>query len=135
MIKDINLKQIDDSHDGTLSIAEAEDQIPFKIKRVYYIYDFKISKSKRGYHAHKELQQVIFALSGHFTLTLDDGTKKEKITLNDPNKGVLIDKCVWHTMKKFSKDCIIIVFASDLYNEDDYIRDYKEFICYLNEKY
>ena len=132
MIKYIYLKQINDAHDGTLSIAESEDQIPFKIKRVYYIYDFKTLESKRGFHAHKKLKQVIFALSGHFTLTLDDGLNKEITILNDPNKGVLIDKCVWHTMRDFSEDCIIIVFDSKLYSEDDYIREYKKFIQYLN---
>ena len=133
MKKDIYLKQINDFHDGTLSIAESENQIPFNIKRVYYIYDFKASKSKRGFHAHKKLKQVIFALSGYFTLTLDDGFKKETIILNDPNKGVFINKKVWHTMENFSENCIIIVFASEIYKEDDYIRDYKEFIRYIKK--
>ncbi len=133
MIKEIYLKQINDAHDGTLSIAEAEGQIPFKIKRVFYIYDFKTSKSKRGFHAHKKLKQVIFALSGYFTLTLDNGFNKETMILNDPNKGILIDRCVWHTMREFSEDCIILVFASELYREDDYIREYKSFIKYLNK--
>ena len=132
LIKEISLKRVMDSNDGVLSIAESENQIPFPIKRVYYIYDFKEKKSKRGFHAHKNLKQVIFSISGHFKLTLDDGYNKCSHILKDPNKGVYIDKWIWHTMDDFSKDCIIIVFASDLYQENDYIRNYNDFIKYIN---
>ena len=133
LFKEISLKKIKDLNDGVLSIAESENEIPFQIKRVYYIYDFKEKKSKRGYHAHKKLKQVIFSISGSFTLTLDDGFNKYSYTLSDPNRGVFIDKRIWHTMNDFSKDCIIIVFASDLYQEKDYIRDYNDFIEYINK--
>ncbi len=132
MINEIKLKKVIDSHDGVLSIAESGNEIPFKIKRVYYIYDFKTKKSKRGFHAHKNLEQVIFSISGEFSITLDDGEKKHTHTLNNPNKGVFIGKRIWHTMNNFSEDCIIIVFASELYREDDYIRDYNDFIEYIN---
>ena len=133
MHKPIILQQIIDSSDGVLSIAESEDKIPFKIKRIYYIYDFKTSKSKRGFHAHKKLQQVIFAISGFFTLTLDDGKEKTNHLLNNPNKGILIDKKIWHTMENFSDNCIILVIASDTFKESDYIRNYTDFINFIKK--
>ena len=133
MHKPIILQQIIDSSDGVLSIAESEDKIPFQIKRVYYIYDFKTSKSKRGFHAHKKLQQVIFAISGFFTLTLDNGKEKTNHLLNNPNKGILIDKKIWHTMENFSDNCIILVIASDTFNESDYIRNYTDFINFIKK--
>ena len=133
MHKPIILQQIIDSSDGVLSIAESEDKIPFQIKRVYYIYDFKTSKSRRGFHAHKKLQQVIFAVSGFFTLTLDDGKEKINHLLNNPNKGILIDKKIWHTMENFSDNCIILVIASDTFKESDYIRNYTDFINFIKK--
>ena len=133
MHKPIILQQIIDSSDGVLSIAESGDKIPFQIKRVYYIYDFKTSKSKRGFHAHKKLQQVIFAVSGFFTLTLDDGKEKINHLLNNPNKGILIDKKIWHTMENFSDNCIILVLASDIFKESDYIRNYTDFINFIKK--
>ncbi len=133
MVRTIILKQVVDSHDGVLSIAESKSEIPFQIKRVYHIYDFKVLKSKRGFHAHKKLQQVIFAISGSFTLTIDDGKNKTAHLLNNPNEGILIDNKIWHTMKDFSDNCIILVFASDFYEESDYIRKYKDFIKYIKK--
>ena len=131
MHKPIILKQIIDSSDGVLSIAESGTKIPFNIKRVYYIYDFKTLKSKRGFHAHKKLQQVIFAISGFFTLTLDDGKEKSYHLLNNPNEGILIDKRIWHTMENFSDNCIILVLASDNFEASDYIRNYNDFINFI----
>ena len=128
----INLTKIIDSHDGILSVAEAHKGIPFNIKRVYYIYGFESEKSIRGYHSHKTLEQVLFCISGSFYLKLDDGTNQYEQLMDDPNEGIFIGKNVWHTMEKFTNDCIIIVFASDYYDESDYIRDYKEFKNYLN---
>ena len=131
MYRPIILKQIIDSSDGVLSIAESGTKIPFNIRRVYYIYDFKTFKSKRGFHAHKKLQQAIFAISGFFTLSLDDGKEKSNHLLNNPNEGVLIDKRIWHTMENFSDNCIILVLASDNFKESDYIRNYDEFINFI----
>ena len=127
----INLTKIIDSHDGIISIAEENKDVPFNIKRVYYIYGFESEKSVRGYHAHKSLEQILFCISGSFCLKLDDGTNKHKLLMDDPNQGIFIGNNVWHTMEKFTNDCIIIVLASDYYNESDYIRDYKEFKNYL----
>ena len=124
----IILKEINDYPDGNLSVAEESKDIPFQIKRVYYIYDFSNEIATRGKHAHKNLEQVLFCISGSFKLLLDDGTTKMNIEMDTPNEGIYIGKYIWHTMWEFSKDCIILVLASDYFKESDYIRDYDEFI-------
>jgi len=129
----IELEQIVDDVDGVLSVAEGNSQIPFTIKRVYYIYGIHYSKSKRGFHAHKQLEQVVFCINGSFKLMVDDGTSKQYFYLNDPNCGIYIGKNLWHTMFDFSNDCIILVISSEIYEESDYIRNYDEFIEYINE--
>ena len=88
----------------------------------------------RGYHSHKSLKQVLFCISGTVSIELDDGINKVIKTLNNPNEGIYIGKNVWHTMQNFSDDCIILVFASDFYRESDYIRNYDDFIKYINRK-
>lgn len=130
----INLQFYNDFPDGNLVIGEAKKNIPFNIKRVYFINDLFNKKSTRGKHAHKKLQQVIFCINGHFSLNLDDGKNIQKILMNEAHKGVLLGPRLWHTMTKFSKDCVILVFASDYYKESDYIRNYDDFIKYVNKK-
>ena len=132
--KKIDLGQIIDSHDGKLSVAESDIDIPFEIKRVYYIYEFDSDKSVRGYHAHKSLEQVLFCISGSFTLRLYDGHNHYEEKLNKPNIGLFIGKYIWHTMHNFSDDCIILVFASDHFNESDYIRNYDDFNNIIRER-
>ena len=127
----IELKQIVDENDGVLSVAESMREIPFNIKRTYYIYGLTHSKALRGFHAHKKLEQVLFCINGSFKLMVDDGMNKKYFFLKDPNHGLYIGPKLWHTMFEFSKDCIILVFASDYYNESDYIRDYDEFKKYI----
>ncbi|KKT57854.1 MAG: WxcM-like protein [Candidatus Giovannonibacteria bacterium GW2011_GWC2_44_9] len=112
---------------GNLYVGEARKQIPFAIKRFYIISNVVSPKVVRGMHAHKKLEQAIFCLNGSFELSMDDGRKKWSIFMNNPAKGVLLRKKVWHSMSKFSKDCVTLVVASDYYNEDDYIRNYDEF--------
>ena len=131
--KKITLCQIIDSHDWKISVAESSKNIPFQIKRVYYIYDFDSDKSVRGYHAHKNLEQVLFCISGSFTLKLDDGFNTYEEDINEPHIGIFIGKYVWHTMHNFSDDCVILVFASDYFNESDYIRDYDDFLKTITE--
>ena len=126
--KHIKLKQIVDEKDGVLSIAESEREIPFHIKRVYYIYGLAYPKALRGYHAHKKLEQVIFCINGSFKLMVDDGKEKQYFFLSDPNHGIYVGPHLWHNMFEFSKDCVILVIASDYYDEADYIRDYDEFL-------
>lgn len=111
---------------GSLVSLEGNNNIPFEIKRVYYIYGVN-EKSPRGFHAHKELKQVIIALSGSVTLTIDDGQKKESVVLDSPNKGILIDTICWREMHDFTQDCVLLVLASGIYDRDDYINDYVEF--------
>lgn len=128
----IELPRIQDGKDGTISVAEYENHIPFEIKRVYYIYGLNNPEAIRGKHAHKELEQVLFCISGSCKIGLDDGTRKQDILLDQPNKGILLGTELWHTMREFSKNCILLVLASDIYNENDYIRDYDRFIENVN---
>jgi hypothetical protein len=123
----VKLKFFEDFPDGNLFIAEARKNIPFKIKRVYFINGFANKKAVRGKHAHKKLNQVIFCLNGSFDLNLDDGKRKQKIRLKDPSVGIILKPMLWHTMSGFSKDCVILVLADEWYKESDYIRDYQKF--------
>jgi len=134
LIKYIKLPIVDNLLKGKLSFMESNTHIPFNIKRIFYIYDIKDLTVIRGGHAHKTLQQVIFCLNGSFTLELDNGNEKEKTYLNKPNEGVMIEAKIWLTMKKFSKNTLIMVIASNYYDEIDYIRNYKEFQEYI-ERY
>jgi len=111
---------------GSLVALEGAKTVPFDIKRVYYIFDTKKGVS-RGFHAHKELVQVAVCVKGSCKMLLDDANSKEEVSLNSPSKAVLIDKMVWHEMHEFSEDCVLLVLASEHYDEADYIRDYQEF--------
>lgn len=117
---------------GNLSVIE-NDTIPFSIKRVYYLYDVPAG-SERGGHAHKELRQFLVALSGSFDVALNDGKEKRIITLNKPYEGLLINPGIWRELQNFSSGSICLVVASDVYIEDDYIRDFDEFLKYSNHK-
>lgn len=123
-IKIIDIPKITDPR-GNLAVIEG-DTIPFKMERVYYLYDVP-STSQRGGHAHKELRQLIIALSGSFDVVLDDGKEQKTITLNKPDKGLLIPTMVWRELENFSSGSVCMVVASMEFSEDDYIRDYNEF--------
>lgn len=129
----IKLQYHDDFPDGILVIGEAEKNVPFDIKRVYYISNLSNPKAVRGKHAHKELEQYIFCVSGSFRLHLDDGDKKQNITMDNPYFGIRLGPKLWHVMKKFSRDCVILVLASDYYDANDYIRDYNQFMEYIKK--
>jgi hypothetical protein len=129
----IKLQVFDDFPDGNLVIGEANKNVPFSIKRVYYINNLYNRKAERGKHAHKLLEQIIFCINGHFTLSLDDGEKKQSILMNNPIYGVRLGPKLWHTMTRFSSDCVILVLANDYFNESDYIRNYKEFLNYVKK--
>ena len=115
---------------GGLIALEENKNIPFKIKRVYYIFDTK-NGVRRGFHAHKNLEQVLICVNGSCEILLDDGKEKSIIKLENRNEGLFIEKMVWREMFNFSADCVLMVLASDYYDEKDYIRDYNEFKNYL----
>jgi hypothetical protein len=118
--------------DGNLVVGEVGKHIPFDIKRFYFINNISDPSSIRGRHAHKNLEQYIFSVQGAFTLDLDDGQIQQSIRLDTPGHGIRLGKLLWHTMRDFTPDNVILVVASDLYNEDDYIRDYETFLKHAN---
>jgi dTDP-4-dehydrorhamnose 3,5-epimerase-like enzyme len=128
----VTLPRIDDGIDGSISAAENFNHIPFAVKRVYYIYNLINRNAIRGKHAHKKLQQALFCINGSCEIGLDDGTLRQDITLDTPNTGIYLGVELWHTMKNFSNNCILLVLASEVYKKDDYIRDYDEFKKYIH---
>lgn len=130
----IKLQTIRDKDgDGDMFIAEATKNIPFKIKRVFFINSPKRRKSVRGNHAHKKFKQVIFCVNGSFFLNLDDGFIRQSILMDDPSVGVILGSKLWHTMTDLSRNCNILVLADDFYHEDDYLRNYSEFLEYIRK--
>jgi len=131
-VKYIELKENkdDDCNCGSLVAIESNIDIPFEIKRVFYIY--KVSKDQqRGEHAHKKTNQLLIALSGSCEITLDDGKNKESFILNSPKKALLQKNLVWGGMKNFSKDCVLMVLCDSFYDKEDYIYDYSEFLKWV----
>ena len=122
----INFPPLGDSR-GSLVALEGNKTIPFDIKRVYYIFDTEPGVA-RGFHAHKQLQQVAVCVTGKCRMILDDGNAREEAWLNSPTKGLVIKDMVWREMYDFSDDCVLLVLASEHYDEADYIRDYQEFL-------
>ncbi|MGN0828518.1 MAG: sugar 3,4-ketoisomerase [Akkermansia sp.] len=114
---------------GNITVVENGVSVPFGIKRVYYLYDVPGGES-RGGHAHKDLYQLIVAASGSFTVTLDDGKVKRTFLLNRPYQALMVVPGIWRTLDDFSSGAVCLVLASECYTEDDYIRDYDEFITY-----
>ena len=114
---------------GNIGVIE-NDTIPFNVKRVYYLFDIP-SGSRRGGHAHKKLKQVLIAISGSFDVVLKDGKSKETITLNRPDKGLLIENNIWRELENFSSGSVCLVLASEEFSEDDYIRNYKEYLSFV----
>lgn len=122
----IDLPKISDPR-GNLSFIEGKQQIPFRIKRVYYLYDVP-GGSDRGSHAHKNLHQFIVAISGSFDVVLNDGKEKKRFHLNRPYNGLYICPMMWRSLDNFSSGSVCMVLASEHYSAEDYIRDYEEFI-------
>ena len=122
----INFQTLGDER-GSLIAIEQGYNAPFDIKRVYYIFDTK-EGVERGFHAHINLKQIAIVVKGSCTFVLDDGIKREEIKLNNPNQGLFIEGVIWRKMKDFSSDCVLLVLASEHYDESDYIRDYSKFL-------
>jgi len=112
---------------GSLIALEPNNEIPFEIKRVYYIYD-TTSGTVRGHHAHRKLKQLLVATSGSCTIVCDDGKEKKEFVLDWPNKALYIEGLIWREMKNFSKGAVLMVLASEQYDEKDYIRNYDVFL-------
>ena len=112
---------------GSLIAIEEKNDIPFSIKRVYYIFDTQAGVT-RGLHAHRTLRQVLVCVNGSCKVRLDDGMEKISVPMDNGLQGLLVDPMFWHEMYDFSADCVLLVLASDFYDESDYIRDYGEFI-------
>lgn len=128
-VKIIEVPRVSDTR-GNLAVVE-KDCIPFAIKRVYYLYDVP-SDSYRGGHAHKNLYQFLIPLSGSFEVHLKDGKNEKTMTLNKANKGLLIVPGIWREIDNFSSGAVCLVLASEVYDEDDYIRNYKSFVKFKN---
>jgi|SRR5690554_567604 hypothetical protein len=114
---------------GNITIVEGNVNVPFDVKRIYYLYDIPGGED-RGGHAHKELRQLIVAASGSFNILLDDGKNKKIVTLNRPDYGLLVVPGIWRDLMDFSSGAICMVLASEGYSEDDYIRQYQDFEDY-----
>jgi dTDP-4-dehydrorhamnose 3,5-epimerase-like enzyme len=125
----IDLPKIHDAR-GNLTFAEGGRHVPFEFKRVYYLYDVP-GGAERGGHAHKDLHQLIIAMSGSFDIVLDDGREKKRIHLARSYYGLYVCPMIWREMDNFSSGAVCLVLASNLYDEADYYRDYKEFLKVL----
>ena len=123
-IQIISLPRIEDRR-GNLSVIEKE-VLPYEMKRVYYLYDVP-GGAERGGHSHIDQQEFLIALSGSFEVVLNDGEQETTVTLNIPNRGLLIPKGIWRELKNFSSGAVCLVIASDVYLEEDYIRDFDDF--------
>lgn len=131
--KIIELKKIVDPR-GNLTVAQSDEDMPFDIQRVYWVYDVPAGEY-RGGHAHKQCKELLVALSGSFHVTLDDGERRETYLLNHPYQGLLIDTGIWRTLDDFSSGAVCLVLASQLFEESDYIREYDEYKGYVADKH
>ena len=125
----IDIRKFTDNR-GYLSVIEGGDDIPFEIKRIYYLY--MVPEAARGAHAHKQLQQLLIATSGSVDITLDDGHEKQTFHLDRPWKGLLVVPGLWRDLDNFSGGTVLLCLASEHYEAEDYIRDYNEFLEYKN---
>ena len=127
----VNFKTLGDERGSLIAIEEGYNA-PFPIKRVYYIFDTK-KNIERGFHAHVNLEQIAVVVKGSCTFVLDDGEKREEIKLTTANQGLHIKGLIWREMKNFSDDCVLVVLASEHYDEADYIRNYEDFVYMVNK--
>ena len=133
---DCTMIELDKHHSdrkGNLCVVENGRTLPFDVKRVYYLYDVP-GGAERGSHAHRDLSQLIIAASGSFTVTLDYGKCKRSFFLNRPYQGLYVKPGMWRILEDFSSGAVCMVLASDIYNKEDYIRDYNDFLDYRNGK-
>lgn len=129
--KIVNFPKVTDVR-GNLSFIEQNNQVPFEIRRVYYLYDVPVGAT-RGGHAHRGLHQVIIALSGSFDVVLDDGFKKRTFFLNRPHYGLYVPPRIWRELEDFSSNSVALSIVSEVYDESDYVRDYDTFKSLVND--
>lgn len=127
----IDLPKIFDPR-GNLTVVENNKQLPFEVRRVYWTYDVPGGEC-RGGHAHKKCREFIIAVSGSFTVTLDNGKEKQAFHLNHPYQGLLVETGIWRTLEDFSSGSVCLVLASELFEEEDYIRKYDDYLRYATE--
>lgn len=133
-IKDCRIIPLDRHHSdrqGDLSVVESMNSIPFRIRRIYYLYDIP-GGATRGGHAHKQLYQILVAASGSFDVVLDDGAHRRSVTLNQPDQALLIVPGIWRELENFSSGSVCLCIASEKYDESDYLRDYDNFLLFRN---
>jgi len=134
-VYDCSIIELDRHHSdrkGNISVVENSETLPFDVKRVYYLYDVPGGES-RGSHAHKELTQLIIAASGSFKVTLNDGKVRRTFFLNRPYQGLYVKPGIWRDLEDFSSGAVCMILASEVYQKEDYIRDYEEFLQFRNE--
>lgn len=132
MVKNMNNVELIDfkimgDNRGSLIALEENHNVPFDVKRVYYIFGTK-DGVRRGFHAHKNLRQLAISVRGSCSFLIDDGIEKKTFDLDSPTKGLLIEGLLWREMYDFSDDCVLMVLADDYYNSDDYIKEYEKFL-------
>lgn len=128
----INLETHGDERGGLVALEEVSPAVPFEIRRVYYIFGTRPGV-ERGFHAHKKLKQLCVCVSGTCDFVLDNGRSRETVRMDSPAKGLLLGNNIWREMKNFSLDCVLLVLASEHYDEADYIRDHNEFLMSLEK--
>ena len=131
-VEDCRIIELDKHHSdrkGNLTVVQNGETLPFDVKRVYYLYDVPGGES-RGSHAHRELEQLIVAASGSFTVVMDDGINKKTFFLNRPYQGLYVKPGLWRDLEDFSSGAVCMVLASEIYQKEDYIRDYQEFLVF-----
>lgn len=123
----LDLPAFNDPGRGVLSVAEGGEYLPFEIRRAYWIYRVPYGE-KRGGHAHKSIYEILIAVSGSFEVVSDNGKEQKRVLLDNPSRGFLMPPGIWCTLENFSNDAVCLCLASELYDEQDYIRDYDEFL-------
>lgn len=116
---------------GGLIVAESGKEIPFTVKRIYYMSNFPCD-IRRGFHAHKRISQIVIPLKGSCTFLIDNGNDKKEVVLNQSDKGLLLGPKIWREIYNFSEDCLLLVLASEAFDEDEYIRDYDKFLTFVS---
>jgi dTDP-4-dehydrorhamnose 3,5-epimerase-like enzyme len=132
LVKLIDLPSLGDDRGGLVAI-ESSQSIPFEVKRLYYI--FNTSNKPRGFHAHIDLKQIAICVKGSCRFILDNGRIKEEIILNSPTQGLCIESLTWREIYDFSEDCVLLVLASNHYDENDYIRNYQDFLKEVHQPF